>query len=81
MEKESNISPNDYMNSQMLTSIPIVDGQKRIVAIEFLQGNKYYQLNEINIPVVIMAGGKGTRLTPYTQILPKPLIPNWRKKR
>lgn len=22
-----------------------------------------------------MAGGKGTRLTPYTQILPKPLIP------
>ena len=75
LEKESNISPNDYMNSQMLTSIPIVDGQKRIVAIEFLQGNKYYQLNEINIPVVIMAGGKGTRLTPYTQILPKPLIP------
>lgn len=28
-----------------------------------------------NIPVVIMAGGKGTRLYPYTKILPKPLIP------
>ena len=27
------------------------------------------------IPVVIMAGGKGTRLYPYTKILPKPLIP------
>lgn len=27
------------------------------------------------IPVVIMAGGKGTRLDPYTRILPKPLIP------
>ena len=27
------------------------------------------------IPVVMMAGGKGTRLYPYTQILPKPLIP------
>jgi NDP-sugar pyrophosphorylase family protein len=24
---------------------------------------------------VVMAGGKGTRLVPYTQILPKPLIP------
>jgi len=28
-----------------------------------------------NIPVVIMAGGKGTRLDPFTRILPKPLIP------
>lgn len=26
-------------------------------------------------PVVIMAGGKGTRLAPFTRILPKPLIP------
>ena len=28
-----------------------------------------------NIPVVIMAGGQGTRLQPFTHILPKPLIP------
>ena len=27
------------------------------------------------VPVVIMAGGKGTRLYLYTKILPKPLIP------
>ena len=27
------------------------------------------------MPVVINAGGKGTRLEPYTKILPKPLIP------
>ena len=26
-------------------------------------------------PVVIMAGGKGTRLKPFTQVLPKPLVP------
>lgn len=30
---------------------------------------------DIEIPVVIMAGGLGTRLSPYTKILPKPLIP------
>ena len=28
-----------------------------------------------DIPLVIQAGGKGTRLYPYTKILPKPLIP------
>ena len=27
------------------------------------------------IPVIVMAGGKGTRLLPFTDILPKPLIP------
>ena len=32
-------------------------------------------MNSLNIPVVIMAGGLGTRLYPYTKILPKPLIP------
>lgn len=29
----------------------------------------------IGLPVVIMAGGKGTRLAPFTDILPKALIP------
>jgi NDP-sugar pyrophosphorylase family protein len=28
-----------------------------------------------NTPVVIMAGGKGTRMEPFTKVLPKPLIP------
>ena len=28
-----------------------------------------------NVPVVIMAGGKGTRMKPFTNVLPKPLIP------
>lgn len=28
-----------------------------------------------NVPVVIMAGGKGTRMAPFTNVLPKPLIP------
>jgi dTDP-glucose pyrophosphorylase len=29
----------------------------------------------LDIPVVIMAGGKGTRMAPFTTVLPKPLIP------
>jgi NDP-sugar pyrophosphorylase family protein len=33
------------------------------------------EIPQINVPVVIMAGGKGTRLKPITNIIPKPLIP------
>jgi NDP-sugar pyrophosphorylase family protein len=29
----------------------------------------------MSVPVVIQAGGKGTRLYPYTKVLPKPLMP------
>ena len=28
-----------------------------------------------DVTVVILAGGKGTRLAPYTTVLPKPLMP------
>lgn len=33
------------------------------------------QAEQIDVPVVVMAGGKGTRLKPFSNILPKPLFP------
>lgn len=36
---------------------------------------KIFKRKKLNLPVVIMAGGKGTRLDPFTRILPKALIP------
>jgi dTDP-glucose pyrophosphorylase len=37
--------------------------------------NRGYESRKLNVPVVIMAGGSGTRLEPFTKVLPKPLVP------
>ena len=58
--------------------IPIVN--KKIL-IDILTWDRVFNEQEnvkkikIAPPVVIMAGGKGTRLKPFTQVLPKPLVP------
>lgn len=65
----------DYMKKNHITAVPIVTNDIKIVAIQFLYDNAVVCNASLDVPVVIMAGGKGTRLYPYTQILPKPLIP------
>lgn len=57
--------------------IPIVDRDGLIVDLYNGEVGELYQKQRasLNIPVVINAGGKGTRLDPYTRVLPKPLIP------
>ena len=56
--------------------IPILDEQGVIVDLYTGEsGVQKKKHNPINIPVVINAGGRGTRLDPYTRVLPKPLIP------
>lgn len=54
--------------------VPIVNQEHELISIQFRYNTPKKRVN-LNLPVVIMAGGKGTRLYPYTQILPKPLIP------
>ncbi len=58
-----------------LVLYPVIDEEGRFIdLVDPDDPEKYHQ--ELNgVPVVIMAGGKGTRLYPYTKILPKPLIP------
>lgn len=59
-----------------ITAIPILAGDRTIQALYFLDEEIAKNANRnLEAPVVIMAGGKGTRLHPYTQVLPKPLIP------
>lgn len=67
------------MRENRIQIIPIINSIGKVVDIKF--ENKYETTSrEIqeklkDIPIVIMAGGKGERLLPYTSILPKPLMP------
>ena len=58
--------------------LPIID--KNNFVIDYLSWEKVFgaikqNKNLLKTSVVIMAGGKGDRLAPFTKVLPKPLIP------
>src|SRR5262245_33973398 len=61
------------MRANSFSAIPIVDASRRVVGL--------HCLNELLTPghrsnlLVVMAGGQGTRLRPFTQNCPKPLLP------
>lgn len=59
-----------------IDAVPVVD-DKRIIKEIIFQNNPEQKavVFDREIPVVMMAGGLGTRLSPFTNILPKPLIP------
>lgn len=65
----------DYLSKFKIRALPVVDDNHKILDVVFLDTDIDVRSEKYNIPVVVMAGGKGTRLYPYTKILPKPLIP------
>ena len=68
-----------YMKERRNEFMPVVDEDNNVVDIIFWEDLFERQMKreteKFCLPVVIMAGGKGTRLLPLTNVLPKPLIP------
>jgi dTDP-glucose pyrophosphorylase len=58
---------------------PVINDKNDILKIyyweELFVDERRRPANQFNLPVVIMAGGIGSRLQPLTNVLPKPLIP------
>ena len=57
--------------------IPIINEDKtvhKIISWKEVFSDKP-EKRSLDLPIVIMAGGKGSRLEPFTNVLPKPLIP------
>lgn len=62
-------------HKKYVVAVPIVDSNGKIETIYTEDGVLVKPKKSIGLPVVINAGGQGTRLDPFTRILPKPLIP------
>ena len=68
------------MLERNIQCVPVVNDQNEVTELifwdaVFKEDGIEKPLRQLDLPVVIMAGGKGTRLDPFTKILPKPLIP------
>lgn len=84
--KKKFVSPNEaheLVRQKMLSlraeCMPVVDADGNLVDVhlwnEMFKHSETEHREKIDLPVVIMAGGRGTRLKPITNVIPKPLIP------
>ncbi|MDR1671851.1 MAG: NTP transferase domain-containing protein [Bacteroidales bacterium] len=77
-EHDSTAKIKKLMIAERTECMPVINKQGDLVNVyfwtDFFPSRQTIRAN-IDLPVVIMAGGAGSRLQPLTNILPKPLIP------
>ena len=76
---EGDESIKEKMRKMRAEVMPILDEKGELVDVWFwndlFKKTEFSQREKIDLPVVIMAGVKGTRLKPITNVIPKPLVP------
>jgi dTDP-glucose pyrophosphorylase len=75
INEKDKLAAKEIMRELDIEALPVLNEDNDIVSVVFRNDNEVKQSKDLYVPVVIMAGGLGTRLYPYTKILPKPLIP------
>ena len=60
------------MRANRIHQLPVVDSQRRVVGLHLL--DELIEPDQKSNWMVIMAGGRGTRLLPHTESCPKPLL-------
>ena len=66
-------SAEQIMRKEQVQHLPIVDRNRRLVGLHRLRG--FAAASQHSNLVVVMAGGEGLRLRPYTESCPKPMLP------